>query len=404
MQLAQRPKLSLAELEVFDPNARQVGHEIRFLCPLGSCGEGKRADTRHRSLSVNLESGLWVCQRCKASGKIREKWAPRERLSPRARAQRAFGLTVPHPARPAAPAPSTSSAPQATKASTWRRPWDQAVPIEGTPGADYLRSRGIPTEIAAAAGVRFVDWQHWTKDELGEWHREATSPRVVFPIQDQVGELVGIQGRAIEARHAGEKVITRGSAGVFSALGTVLDFGHRPRVMLLEAPIDALSIATAGVRDMQLLSTQGTSWPDWLPRALAFGTALLGHDNDEPDPQGERAGDVAAAKLTGELRAFGVEVARRRPSCKDWNELLVKHGVRQVRIEADAEAWDGRLADNLMLYTLEQIARTTAEIPETDAVQALEDQVNASYQGRRLAALRFTLEDYAAAVMAAKGA
>jgi hypothetical protein len=50
-----------------------------------------------------------------------------------------------------------------------------------------------------------------------------------------------------------------------------------------------------------------------------------------------------------------------------------------------------------MLYTLEQIARAVAEIPETDAVQELEDLVNTTYQSRRMAALRAALADYAAA-------
>jgi hypothetical protein len=396
VQLVDRPRLSLAELEAFDPNARQVGHEIRFLCPFGTCGEGKRSDNRHRSLSVNLESGLWVCQRCKASGKIREKWAPRERLSPRARAQRAFGLTAPHPARPVTPSPK-ASAPTSAKVPAWRRMWDQAPPVAETPGADYLLSRGIPLEPATAAGVRFVErWAHWTRDQTGAWQLEATSRRVVFPIQDQVGELVGIQGRAIDDRHAGERIITRGSTGIFSALGPLPELGRAPRVLLVEAPIDALSLAAAGVRDAHLLATQGTSWPEWLPRALAFGTALLGHDNDEPDPQGERAGDVAAAKLTVELRAFGVDVARRRPSCKDWNELLVKCGARHVRIEADAETWDRQVADALIARTLDQLAHVTADLPDT--IQELEDQVNASYQSRRMAALRAALDDYAAAV------
>jgi DNA primase len=276
--------------------------------------------------------------------------------------------------------------------------WDQAPPIAETPGADYLKSRGILLEPATAAGVRFVErWAHWTRNQVGEWQLEATSRRVVFPIQDQVGELVGIQGRAIDNRHAGERIITRGSAGIFSALGPLPELGRAPRVLLVEAPIDALSLAAAGVRDAHLLATQGTNWPEWLPRALAFGTALLGQDNDEPDPQGERAGDIAAAKLTDELRAFGVDVARRRPSCKDWNELLVKCGGRHVRIEADAEAWDRQVADKHIARTLDQLAHVTADLP--DNIQELEDQVDASYQSRRMAALRAALEDYAAAVM-----
>jgi hypothetical protein len=68
-----------------------------------------------------------------------------------------------------------------------------------------------------------------------------------------------------------------------------------------------------------------------------------------------------------------------------------------VHIEADAETWDRQLADELIARTLEQIA--DADLVDGENLQALEDQVNASYEARRMAALREALEDYAAAVM-----
>jgi hypothetical protein len=34
----------------------------------------------------------------------------------------------------------------------WRRRWDQAVPVVGTPGEAYLASRGIPIDTATGAG------------------------------------------------------------------------------------------------------------------------------------------------------------------------------------------------------------------------------------------------------------
>jgi hypothetical protein len=64
--IADHPVFSLAELELHD--ARPMGHgaERRFLC---------RADHQwheHKNLAANIESGLWACKRCGASGKLTE--------------------------------------------------------------------------------------------------------------------------------------------------------------------------------------------------------------------------------------------------------------------------------------------------------------------------------------------
>jgi len=52
-----RPVLTLAELEAFDPRATARGNERRFCCPLPACTD-KRVDPAHRSLTVNLETGV----------------------------------------------------------------------------------------------------------------------------------------------------------------------------------------------------------------------------------------------------------------------------------------------------------------------------------------------------------
>src|SRR5687767_14105972 len=92
-----RPVLSLADLEGYDPFAPELGVERDFLCPLPACSE-KTGGARHRSMSVNVASGLWYCHRCQARGKLRERWAPSGTGRPtrqRATLLRAFALTAP---------------------------------------------------------------------------------------------------------------------------------------------------------------------------------------------------------------------------------------------------------------------------------------------------------------------
>jgi DNA primase len=352
--IEERPCLTLADLEAYDPRSPARPKERRFCCPLPAC-RGKRVDAMHRSLSVNVESGAWHCWRCGAAGKLQDYWRPRERLSSRQRALRTFGLTG-SSVRTQRPAVVAARADEPAKPPAWRAMWDRAPLVVGTPGEAYLRSRGLPVEVATRADVRYFDrWPHWAKDEADGWRLEGTSRRVVFPIVDRAGELVGIQGRAIDEDHLGEKVMTRGSAGVFST-APLADVLKSSRVLIVEAPIDALSIAAVGV--LPALATCGTSVPAWLPPAFAFKWVALGHDNDVLNHLGQRPGDVAAARAASDFRAYGATVERWRPSgAKDWNELLLRHGVEVL----------GR---DLAAGQLDQVDGPVAQADAVDAADA----------------------------------
>ena len=256
--------------------------------------------------------------------------APRAHVGVPEAVERSAGTGTPPRVEPDDAGQPVGSAPDAgERRPAWRRRWEQAVPVAGTPGESYLASRGIPIDIATVAGVRYLErWEHWTRDERGDWRLEGTSRRVVFPIVDTAGELIGIQGRKIAEGECGEKMLTNGRGGIFVA-GSAWPLPEQiERVAIVEAPIDALSLAAAGVA---ALATQGTSWPEWLPLALAFKKVLLAHDNDAPDADGECAGELAAASLQPALRSYGAEPQRLRPRSKDWNQDLQELGLEQLR-------------------------------------------------------------------------
>ena len=332
-----RPVLSLAELEAFDPHAPAGGAKRRFCCPLPGPCAAKRVDGAHRALEVETTTGAWRCYRCHTWGRLREYWQPREARRGAAM-RRAFGLdpapaTWWPPAPPASGKRSTPAAPPPTERSRpgtplapprsatppgavtaprpafdWRGAFAAAAEIDQTRAArTYLERRGIPVELAAAAGV------HGTPVWYGR-------PAVLFPLHDRAGDLVAVAGRYLDGRPPKARTGGRVSAGVFATPGA----RAAERLFICEAPIDALSLAACG---LPALATCGTHWPDWLPRLAAFRPVVVAFDADA-------AGDACAAKLSAALRGYGARVERWRPAdAKDWNELLTRHGQERLRME-----------------------------------------------------------------------
>lgn len=292
--------LSLADLETFDARPQGQGRERRFLCP--ECGEGKARDGAHRSLAVNMETGAWQCWRCKAAGKLTDHWRERPRQSHRMRSgvalHRAFALDAPQ----APPLPET--------AHTWREHCHGAQKLPQTPGAAYLESRGIIREVLP----RIARTCLYHPALMGR-------PAALFPFydpRDKSGEPLAVAARYVDGKPNGHRALGAKSLGVFY---TMPDVWAAPVIVLVEAPLDALSLMACGVPAVAL---GGVSWPDWLPVACGFKSVLLAFDADE-------AGDKAAAQLAPVLASFGAKSARLRPpGAKDWNEELHASGTASL--------------------------------------------------------------------------
>jgi hypothetical protein len=294
------PSFSIADLEAFDGAARASTRERRFLCPL--CGDEKPQDMAHRSFCANVQTGAWNCQRCKATGKLTDFWrddsAARPKLKPldRARARRAQLSALPDEKPKTIPE---------TDAADWREQLAGARDIDGTAAETYLRGRGIDIETAKAAGATYAP-------------KFYGAPAVVFPICDRDGNQTGASGRYFRSdatpktRIAGTK---RG--GLFATSGALAS----QNIIITEAPIDALSLATAGFAAVALC---GTSAPDWIHIACGLKHVFPAFDADE-------VGDTAAAALAARLTTYGARCERLRPDgAKDWNEAL--QGVGSVAL------------------------------------------------------------------------
>lgn len=289
-------RFSLADLERYDPHAPAGKKERRFLCP--ACGDDKPRDRAHRSFAVNTGTGAYKCHRCAVEGKLTDYWEdrPRTTRAERSRAALARAFALPERKTPAAkPEPTPDDR---EREARWRATWESSVDLTGTPGAAYVEGRAIPCDLAAAAGVRFSP----------VWYGR---PAVLFPVVDRGGALVAVSGRFIDGRDD-PKTQTGGhkSAGIFPAIPGALEARC---LAICEGQFDALALAACGVPAIALI---GTSWPDWLPRALAFRSVLIATDNDT-------AGDRAALSLGPELATRGARAIRLRPkNVKDWGEAL----------------------------------------------------------------------------------
>jgi Toprim-like len=312
-------KLSLSELERFDPNPKNFGNEKRFLCPF--CGEGKPRDAAHKSLATNSLNGAWKCHRCNQSGLLQEWWT--KQTSARSNKPKIDPLQALRNKLAAGKEPLKAVIEPNNKPSILAKYQEYVAAFDFSPAAKYLLSRGISEDVAKVAGCGYAaKWEHWEKD--GEdWKYKGCDRRVVFPIRDQHGNLVAIQGRAIDKEVPKElKVITRGqkSKGVFSTTGSI----EMQKPIVAEAPIDALSFAQAGWHAM---ATCGTDVQEWFIKYCAFKTVGEAFDADE-------AGDKAAENLSVKLQQNGAKPIRLRPEGgKDWNDCLMTKGVSFVKAE-----------------------------------------------------------------------
>lgn len=297
-----RPILSLADLEAHDPAAPAGRNERRFRCPL--C----KPDGRH--LALNVDTGAWWCHRCLSYGLLRERWR-NQTAQPDLRIARKTPrstLTPPAPPRPAEP-----------DKWSWRETWDDLEPITYTPGAAYLRGRGIADEVSYAAGVRYAD-QFVVHDTEGkEWRRNERC--IWFPFVDRSGAVVAVNVRFIDVPSSDQKrkTVTLGprNAGAFM-VGDPLR--HDP-IVVVEGPIDALSLAMAGAPALALVGTAGTGW---LPEACVLRNVAIALDSDE-------RGDLGADRLRALLAPVGARVVRWRPAAKDWNDELRATGADALR-------------------------------------------------------------------------
>ena len=194
----------------------------------------------------------------------------------------------------------------------WER---RPVPVEGSPAWGYLtQARGLlPSIVSAAIDVGVL--------------REGPHATAWFGHRDHDGQLTGIEMRGPDYRGfstGGNKTLFRLHAPGWHPSGGV----PLPRLVVAEAPIDAMSVAKVeGLRaDTLYAATAGGIGPATIQALeLQLGDLVaIPHAVLVAASDADRAGVGYAARLAAMARTAGVQFERLPPpnGCKDWNDAI----------------------------------------------------------------------------------
>lgn len=171
--------------------------------------------------------------------------------------------------------------------------------LAGTPGQAYVERRGVPLEIAEAAGLRFDPY----------WGGRAA---VLVGLHDRDGILASVHGRYLSTVRGEDKMLTVGPGG--GVVGVCGGWRADP-LILVEGLFDALSLAVCGFSGIATIGR----WAPWLPHVCARRVVWLGFDANQP-------GEREATRYAHLLPHASVRRLLPPPRCKDWNTALAKRG------------------------------------------------------------------------------
>jgi DNA primase len=183
---------------------------------------------------------------------------------------------------------------------------------------EHLKGLGVPEERALAAGIL-------VKREDSDEIRPRFRDRLMFPILEQGGKVVGFGGRLLGPGEP--KYLNSGESEIFSKGRLLYNLGsarnairREDRVIVVEGYFDALRLVDAGVE--HVVAPMGTALGEGQAELLARFTkhAVLLYDSDGPGQKATfRAADVLLAK------GFEVRVVT-LPDGEDPDTFVRSHG------------------------------------------------------------------------------
>jgi DNA primase len=204
---------------------------------------------------------------------------------------------------------------------------------------DSLERRGFDLEVMVEAGLI-------SKSRSGEYF-DRFEGRVVFPIADRDGTIVGFSGRAIDERQP--KYVNTADTPLFNKSELLFGFSQaratmrkQKRVVLVEGNVDVLQVAQAGTKEV--VASLGTAFSTQHARALArmVEEVIICYD-------GDTAGQEATMKVVRLLEGYPLDVqVLMLPEKTDPDDYIRTNG---------AEQWH-RLVESERLSVLDFMNRT----------------------------------------------
>jgi DNA primase len=215
---------------------------------------------------------------------------------------------------------------------------------------DYLKRRGISAEVAKAweAFSAWAQSRGYSREELiasglvklrdedrpqGEFY-DRFRARVMFPICNDLGEVIAFSGRVLEADAKAAKYVNSPETMLFTK-GSVLFGLHKTKraviekqsAIVCEGQLDLITAFENGVANV--IAAQGTAFTEkqarTLKRLLPEGEVVLCFD---ADAAGEKAAERSLASLLAE--GLAVRVAAMPPG-EDPDSLIRREGVEAFR-------------------------------------------------------------------------
>ena len=397
---------------------RKAGRQYLGLCPF----HGEKTP----SFQVSLEKQVFYCFGCQESGNVLSFLMKHNGLEfPEAVGVLARELGVALPERGEAEGRSVAVYRANDAALEYFRSALRSA--EGAAARAYLIRRGVPEDLIERFQIGFAParWDgllgHLRGDkqlreaalaagllkqrETGEGCYDAFRGRVVFPIAEPGGRLLGFGGRALS--EDGPKYINSAESAVYHksrvlfGLPLALDaIRKQGRAIVVEGYFDVLGLHRAGLAEA--VAPCGTALTEEHARRLHryAPEVLLLFDGDD-------AGQRAAERCLPILLAEGLRVrAAFLPAGEDPDSLVQKSGAVALRAAVDAAE---PLLDHLIERTFKGAMdpRGAADATQKLApfIRAIPDPVErAAYQRRLASYLQLPADVLAAAIGAPEGA
>lgn len=318
------------------PNPKQRGNITNYDCPI--CGkQGK---------FWMDDNGFIGCWHCETQGddlfhnpnnkakrvRVKEHWpeqpeyeGQKSRRSRPGSRRRGVALVI-----PTAPAVTP---PDPIQQEIFKRNMEACKSIDGTPGMAYLITHRCLTAAAVEAlGVMYTSTWHGFKRDDQRWY-EIPCNRVVFPFRNQSGDIIGLNARLFssDGQPVDDKYKWQNAGGKSSGVIITPGAMEAHSVAICEAALDAASLWMAGLPAFAVGGCDKI--PTWLIKQLNAGitfgktTVWIASDNDAAGKKLKTKQAIQALNLCNvyELRPPDI------PGVKDWNDVLVKHGIEALR-------------------------------------------------------------------------